>query len=118
MSKLFLIFFLILLFPVSSLCEKIINMNLKSGINLSIIHFKDSSIRPGIFLGFESEPQINNKLKFSSGLCLSLRRGILRDKLIWSHPGILSLYDISYSIGCLEIPLLLKYSFPLNNEIL
>ena len=87
-------------------------------MSLTKTDISDPLSTPGILIGAESsEPETHFKLKFCTGFYFTLHSGYLKDKLTWSHPGNLSLYDISYKIGFLEVPILLKFLIPLNSSI-
>ena len=81
--------------------------SIKFGMSLTKTDISDPLSTPGILIGAESsEPETHFKLKFCTGFYFTLHSGYLKDKLTWSHPGNLSLYDISYKIGFLEVPML------------
>ncbi len=99
------------------------NWELKSGLNYTnFIDAINSSPKLGFTLGMSRKFKLYNKFSISAEADFALKGAILEKRKIEPYAGNLEKqdaysWDIHGYIGFIEIPVLIDYSFPVNNRI-
>jgi hypothetical protein len=98
------------------------NFILKSGINYSTFRNSDAYLKSGYTFGICKDWQIIKNVAIGSEINYTIRGGLFNDKPIlsdmyFSPPYDVYSYDIHVAVGYLEIPVLVKYIFPVKNNI-
>lgn len=71
---------------------------------------------PGLLLGNAFAWHPAPRISLTCELDLHYKRIALAGKLVWQHPGILSLYDLTVKALYLEVPVLVGYTFPIRGS--
>ena len=87
-------------------------MKFQIGLNGSFVPQEMAHAGPGVLCGFEGETRQLHTITVRSGLYVSSRAGAAKNKRVWSYPGVLSLYNVDYSVAYVQVPFLIKYDWP------
>lgn len=93
---------------------------IKAGINYSTLRDSDSDFKLGYTFGIGKEWHVIKNASITSEINYTIRGGILKDKpIIGNLDDYQDIYshDINVSVGYIDIPLLLKYSSPIKNDV-
>ena len=96
------------------------NFILKAGINYSTLRNSDADFKRGYTFGIGKDWNIIKNVAIGSEINYITRGGILNDRPIMSEvyfPHDVYSYDIHIAVGYLEIPLLVKFIFPVKYNI-
>jgi len=119
--KIFVLYYLVsILFIFTNLNAKS-RYNIKVGMNYSSFIGEKGNLEPGILFGIGKEWRIVKNTVLSCGILYYKQKTILNNKTIkpgyWDRYCIyVSKYNVTYLVGYLGIPLLIKQYFSFNNR--
>ena len=120
MRKFNILLFLFSLFALKAFSQS--NWEIKGGVNYTYFdNVESSSPKIGLALGMARTFKSKTNFSFSVGAGFVSRGAILEKRAIEPYPGNLDKqnaysWDIHGFIGYLELPLFIKYSFPINSK--
>jgi len=116
MRKINLFILILIITLISDLYAKSLKC-IKFGGNFSQILVNNSKGNLGVSFGIAKEWFISNRFTIGGELIFSTRRSQLKNKRILFYPGVISTHDIHCSFGYLELPILMKFYFPISNTL-
>jgi hypothetical protein len=123
MKKLLILFLFFPLFPAPFNAQSgclLSGFIIKAGINYSTLRNSDSDFKLGYTFGIGKEWNVIKKAAIGYEINYTTRGGILKDKpIIGNLDDYQDVYshDIHVSVGYIDIPLLLKYSSQIKNDM-
>ena len=116
MRKINLFILILMITLISDLCAKS-QKGIKIGGNFSQILVNNSTGELGVSFGVAKEWFIANRFAIGGELLFSTRRSQLKNKRIHFYPGVISTHDIHCSFRYIELPILMKFYYPISNTL-
>jgi hypothetical protein len=116
MRKISLLILILMIILFQNLCAKS-QKGIKVGGNFSQILVNNSTGELGVSFGVAKEWFIANRFAIGGELLFSTRRSQLKNKRILFYPGVIATYDIHCSFGYIELPILMKFYYPISKTL-